>query len=243
MAIDFSFPPEIEQVRLRVRDFICEVVRPREQEIEQRPNDRGFLIRKILEMRQAAREWGLWLPHMPKEYGGMGLGHVAMAAVQAEAAKSAFGPYALNAQAPDEGNMHLLDCVGTENVFTIQPGCRLRRVLAHAERIQLDYLNSVRLSDVVEPGGLLREFERSATGGLGTPPKEGMTLVQIAPSADAPPVEPMLPPAGPWPSLSSEGSAARISAAQDCAAEATSDQPHPPPPIRRDTTAADNHPS
>lgn len=114
MAIDFSFPPEIEQVRLRVRDFICEVVRPREQEIEQRPNDRGFLIRKILEMRQAAREWGLWLPHMPKEYGGMGLGHVAMAAVQAEAAKSAFGPYALNAQAPDEGNMHTLLHWGTE---------------------------------------------------------------------------------------------------------------------------------
>jgi len=31
-----------------------------------------------------------------------------MAAVSAEAAKSAFGPYALNAQAPDEGNMHTL---------------------------------------------------------------------------------------------------------------------------------------
>jgi acyl-CoA dehydrogenase len=38
----------------------------------------------------------------------MGVGHVAMAAVSAEAAKSAFGPYALNAQAPDEGNMHTL---------------------------------------------------------------------------------------------------------------------------------------
>jgi acyl-CoA dehydrogenase len=38
----------------------------------------------------------------------MGLGHVAMAAVSAEAAKSGFGPYALNAQAPDEGNMHTL---------------------------------------------------------------------------------------------------------------------------------------
>jgi Rrf2 family nitric oxide-sensitive transcriptional repressor len=141
-----------------------------------------------------------------------------------------------------EGNMHLLDCVGTENVCTIQPGCRLRRVLAHAERIQLDYLNSVRLSDVVEPGGLLREFDRSASGGLGTPPKRGMTLVQIAPSADPRPVEPMLPPAAPPPSLASEGSAAQTSAAQDCAAEATSDQPHPPPPIRRDATAADNHP-
>ena len=59
-------------------------------------------------MRQAAQEWGLWLPHMPKEYGGMGLGHVAMASVSAEAAKSGFGPFALNAQAPDEGNMHTL---------------------------------------------------------------------------------------------------------------------------------------
>jgi acyl-CoA dehydrogenase len=45
---------------------------------------------------------------MPKEYGGMGLGHVAMAAVSAEAARARFGPFALNAQAPDEGNMHTL---------------------------------------------------------------------------------------------------------------------------------------
>jgi acyl-CoA dehydrogenase len=59
-------------------------------------------------MRKAAHERGLWLPHMPAEYGGMGLGHVAMAAVSAEAAKARFGPFALNAQAPDEGNMHTL---------------------------------------------------------------------------------------------------------------------------------------
>jgi acyl-CoA dehydrogenase len=45
---------------------------------------------------------------MPEEYGGMGLGHVAMAAVSAEAGKTRFGPFALNAQAPDEGNMHTL---------------------------------------------------------------------------------------------------------------------------------------
>ena len=39
---------------------------------------------------------------------GLGLGHVTMAAVSAEAAKTSFGSYALNAQAPDEGNMHTL---------------------------------------------------------------------------------------------------------------------------------------
>ncbi len=108
MAIDFSFPPEIEALRLKVREFIKEVVRPAEARIAEREDDRRFLIQSVIEMRVAAKEWGLWLPHMPKELGGMGLGHVAMAAVSAEAAKSTFGPYALNAQAPDEGNMHTL---------------------------------------------------------------------------------------------------------------------------------------
>jgi acyl-CoA dehydrogenase len=108
MAIDFSFPPDIEALRLKVRDFIATVVRPAEGRIAEREGDRRFMIQSIIEMRVAARDAGLWLPHMPKELGGMGLGHVAMAAVSAEAAKSAFGPYALNAQAPDEGNMHTL---------------------------------------------------------------------------------------------------------------------------------------
>ena len=108
MAIDFSFPPEIETLRLKVRRFVAEVVRPAEARIAEHDGDRGFMIRSILEMREAAKQWGLWLPHMPKEYGGMGLGHVAMAAVSAEAGKSGFGPFALNAQAPDEGNMHTL---------------------------------------------------------------------------------------------------------------------------------------
>jgi acyl-CoA dehydrogenase len=108
MAIDFTFPPDIEELRLKVRRFIEEVVRPREAKIGEREGDRRFLVKNIIDMRVAAKDWGLWLPHMPKEYGGMGVGHVAMAAVSAEAAKSAFGPYALNAQAPDEGNMHTL---------------------------------------------------------------------------------------------------------------------------------------
>ena len=48
-----------------------------------------------------------------------------------------------------EGNMHLLECVGTDNVCVIQDHCKLRTVLARAERLQLDYLNQVRLADVI----------------------------------------------------------------------------------------------
>lgn len=47
-----------------------------------------------------------------------------------------------------EGNLHLLDCVATENVCTIQSYCKLKGVLAEAERRQLEYLNSVTLADV-----------------------------------------------------------------------------------------------
>jgi acyl-CoA dehydrogenase len=106
MAIDFSFPPELEALRAKVRQFIDTIVRPLEEQLDE--SNRDQLVSTVIKMRKAAHEWGLWLPHMPKEYGGMGLGHVAMAAVSAEAARARFGPFALNAQAPDEGNMHTL---------------------------------------------------------------------------------------------------------------------------------------
>ena len=112
MAIDFTLSPELEEIRNSVRDFIERVVKPGEETIEGsngteplNPKDR---ITKLIEMRKEAFEEGIWLPHMPKEWGGMELGHVAMAMVQAEAAKSYYGPWVLNCQAPDEGNMHTM---------------------------------------------------------------------------------------------------------------------------------------
>ena len=108
MAIDFTFPPEIEHVRMRVREFCEQIILPAEREIDENEGNREILVKQVIKMRQTAQEWGLWLPHMPEEFGGMGLGHVAMASVSAEASKTRFGPFALNAQAPDEGNMHTL---------------------------------------------------------------------------------------------------------------------------------------
>jgi len=108
MSIDFSFPEDVQLAIDHVRKFLDDVVRPAEKEIARYPDSREVLVKQVIHMRKAAQEWGLWLPHMPEEYGGMGLGHVAMAAVSAEAGKTRFGPFALNAQAPDEGNMHTL---------------------------------------------------------------------------------------------------------------------------------------
>lgn len=51
-----------------------------------------------------------------------------------------------------EGNLHLLECVGTENVCVIQPNCRLRGVLHEAEQLLIEHFNRVFLSDLVKPG-------------------------------------------------------------------------------------------
>lgn len=48
-----------------------------------------------------------------------------------------------------QGNLHLLECVGTDNVCAIESFCKLKGVLAHAEQLQVDYLNSISLADVV----------------------------------------------------------------------------------------------
>jgi acyl-CoA dehydrogenase len=98
-----------------VRGFVDDVVKPGEDEIAATTGiARQDYLRILLGMRKQAREAGLWLPHMPEEWGGMGLGHIELAMVQAEAAKTRLGPWVLNCQAPDEGNMHTLLHWGTE---------------------------------------------------------------------------------------------------------------------------------
>jgi acyl-CoA dehydrogenase len=113
MSIDFTLPPDVEEIRKRVRAFMDAEVRPAEEKLYANASiphepDRGDVVRMIVELRQKAREWEVWLPHMPEEWGGLGLSITAMAFVSAEAARTRFGPFILNAQAPDEGNQHTL---------------------------------------------------------------------------------------------------------------------------------------
>jgi acyl-CoA dehydrogenase len=109
MAIDFTLPPEVDDVRKRVRSFMEEEVRPVADELARNGADRQRYVQEIVRLRQRAKDVGLWNPHLPPEWSGMGLGATAMAFVSAEAARvGGIGPYILNAQAPDEGNMHTL---------------------------------------------------------------------------------------------------------------------------------------
>src|SRR3990172_5900908 len=114
MPIDFQLPPDVEAVRLRVRKFMEAEVKPVADGLQREDADRRRYVQEIVKLRARAKEQGLWNPHLPAEWGGMGLGAPAMAFVSAEAARAGgIGPFILNAQAPDEGNMHTLLQWGT----------------------------------------------------------------------------------------------------------------------------------
>ncbi len=111
--MDFTLSPDIEDLRLRTRAFIAEHVLPLEANPESFSDHENIPHHKLAPVREKAKAAGLWAPQSPKEFGGMALPVVAWAAIYEEAARSIFGPVAINCMAPDDGNMNLLSKVGT----------------------------------------------------------------------------------------------------------------------------------
>ncbi|WP_131786800.1 acyl-CoA dehydrogenase family protein [Protofrankia symbiont of Coriaria ruscifolia] len=95
-----------QQIAERTRAFIQEHVFPVEREIviDGRPMDDALRV----ELQKAAREAGVFGPLSPVAYGGLGLDTRALAYVLEAAGASLIGPIAVNASAPDDGNIHLL---------------------------------------------------------------------------------------------------------------------------------------
>jgi alkylation response protein AidB-like acyl-CoA dehydrogenase len=107
-VIDFEVPEDLERIRSRVAEFVRDEVIPVEPSVDEQSFDTT-----LAGLRQKARDAGLWTPHLPEEWGGMGLGALGMALVSQELGASQLASLALNVMAPDEGNMHLLLEAGT----------------------------------------------------------------------------------------------------------------------------------
>ena len=103
---------EIQSIVERTRTLVREVVLPLDDahdgDIEAAGGDE---LRTRLQA--AAQQAGVFAPHAPVDCGGLGLGMLDRAPVFEEAGYSLFGPLALNINAPDEGNIHLLDHVAS----------------------------------------------------------------------------------------------------------------------------------
>ncbi|MFL6172393.1 MAG: acyl-CoA dehydrogenase family protein [Marmoricola sp.] len=109
MSIDLTPDPRVADLAARAATFIRTVVAPAEEDCRGVANAGGEELRQHLQ--QAAREAGVFAPHVSTEYGGHGLDMRDRAVVFEEAGWSLLGPLALNIAAPDEGNMHLLEAV------------------------------------------------------------------------------------------------------------------------------------
>jgi len=104
--------PEVAALAAQTRDFVREVVLPIEDQYDGDVTlAGGDAVRRDLQA--AARERGLLAPHAPAEYGGRALSMSERARVFEEAGYALFGGLAINAAAPDEGNLHLLEHVAT----------------------------------------------------------------------------------------------------------------------------------
>jgi acyl-CoA dehydrogenase len=104
--MDFALPAAALELRDRTRRFVAEQVIPLENDPRQSAHGPDEALRRELVAR--ARAAGLLTPHAPAAWGGLGLSHIAKAAVFEEAGYSWLGPTALNVHAPDEGNIHLM---------------------------------------------------------------------------------------------------------------------------------------
>ena len=110
MAIDFDIPEEAKAVRLRVRQWVQDECIPAEKRVVDKDSYKSVLA----ELRTKARAQGLWLPFIPVEHGGMGLGPLANALVQMELGQSHLGALSMNSQGPDDATILTLLAHGTD---------------------------------------------------------------------------------------------------------------------------------
>jgi alkylation response protein AidB-like acyl-CoA dehydrogenase len=108
--MDFTVPPDLQELQQRTRRFIRDTIIPLENDRRQTPHGPSDEFRR--ELNALAAQEGLLAPHVSPDYGGLGLGHFGKAVVFEEAGYSLLGGLAMNISAPDEGNMHLLEAVG-----------------------------------------------------------------------------------------------------------------------------------
>jgi acyl-CoA dehydrogenase len=112
-SIDFTIPTDLEDLLGRIRSYIAEDVLPAEREIVDR-TDILTSWHVVERLRDRARERGIYTPHLPEDYGGLGIGVLGMALINQECGVSGLASLGLNAMAPDEGNMHTLLMAGSE---------------------------------------------------------------------------------------------------------------------------------
>lgn len=111
MELEYKDSETATEHARRVREFVDEEVIP----VERNVLGKGPIGEdQLAELREKAQERGLYAPQISQEYGGLGMSFRDVLPTFEEAGRSLIAPLALRVDAPDEGNMHLLELAGTD---------------------------------------------------------------------------------------------------------------------------------
>lgn len=99
------------ELAAQVREFVNDVIIPVERD---HLGDGPISSDQLEELREEARDRGIYAPQVSTEYGGMGIDFRDVLPSFEEAGRSLLAPPAIRVDAPDEGNMHTFELVGTE---------------------------------------------------------------------------------------------------------------------------------
>ena len=102
---------ETNQIRLETADIVAKHIIPNEHFLRRRDKDTPKRWGDLMNM---VKERGLWAPHLPEEYGGMGIGFLKLAYMNEILAWSPFSNPIFGILAPNSGNQKILVKYGTE---------------------------------------------------------------------------------------------------------------------------------
>ena len=104
--MDFQPPEHLKSLLTTIREFRVQHIEPLERDFVGKPFRQ--MLPALRELRGRVKGLGLLAPHMPKEFGCLGLALPDFAHVSEELGRTPLGHYVFGCQAPDVGNMEIL---------------------------------------------------------------------------------------------------------------------------------------
>lgn len=112
--MDMTLSPRLADLKGRVDSFVAERVLPLEADPDSYDDHENIRLDLLDGLRDKVKAAGLWAPQMPEARGGLGCSVAEMAVLYEAMNRAIFGPVCFNCAAPDDGNMILLEKVGSE---------------------------------------------------------------------------------------------------------------------------------
>ncbi len=112
--MDFAVSPRTKDLLKRIQAFMAEHIEPVEEDLLRRQRalpDPWVELPEVAELKRKAREAGLWNLFLPSQ---SGLSNVDYATLCEQMGRSFLAPEVFNCNAPDTGNMEVLERYGTD---------------------------------------------------------------------------------------------------------------------------------